>query len=104
MSQDFPVGARFNIAQYAVLTHMLAHVCDMEADQLIYMGGDVHAYFDQLDIIANEVARQPLPSPTIWINPEKKDLFQIKLEDIRIENYIYHPDDDVNPIKYPVAK
>lgn len=103
-SQDYPVGTVFNIAQYAVLCHMLAHVTDMEADQLIYMGGDVHAYLNQLDIIPKQLARTPLPSPTIWINPEKKDLFQIKLEDIRIEGYQYHPDDDADPIKYPVSK
>lgn len=103
-SQDYPVGTVFNIAQYAVLAHMLAHVTGMEADELIYMGGDVHAYFNQVDIIPSQLAREPLPSPTIWINPEKTDLFQIKLEDIRIDGYQVHPDDEVNPIKYPVTK
>lgn len=103
-SQDYPVGTVFNIAQYAVLAHMLAHTTGMEADELIYMGGDVHLYLNQMDVAPKQLAREPLPSPTIWINPEKTDLFQIKREDIRIEGYQFHPDDVTDPIKYPVSK
>jgi thymidylate synthase len=103
-SQDYPVGTVFNIAQYAALAHMLAHVTDMEADELIYMGGDVHLYLNQLEIAPSQLAREPLPSPTIWINPEVKDIFQLKLADIRIDGYSFHPDDVENPIKYPVTK
>lgn len=102
-SWDVPVGGPFNISGYALLLHMLAHCCDMEAYELIVSSGDTHIYGNQLDEVRRQLMRNPMPLPTIKLNPDKKDLFDFTPDDITIENYMYHPDDDVNPIKYPVA-
>lgn len=98
MSVDVPVGNPYNIAQYALLTHLLAHVTDMEAGKLVWVGGDTHIYLDQLEGVEEQIKREPLALPTIWINPEVKDLFKIKFEDIKILNYQHHPH-----INYPVS-
>lgn len=97
-SADYPVGSNYNIAQYALLAMLLAHVSDMEPFEFIYSIGDCHIYLDQLPLIEEQLSREPLESPTVWLNPEQKDLFQFKPEDIRIENYQHHSE-----IKYPVA-
>lgn len=97
-SWDFPVGAPFNIASYALLLNLLAHVTDMEPYELIGFGTDVHIYTDQLPLIDEQLERAPLPLPKLWLNPEQKDLFAFTPDDIRLEGYEAHP-----AIKYPVA-
>lgn len=97
-SNDFPVGAPYNIAQYGILLHLLAHVTDMVVGQLIYTLGDYHCYQDQLDQIPIQLSRKPFPLPNIWINPDIKDLFAFTQDDICIEGYQSHP-----PIVYPVS-
>lgn len=96
-SCDFPVGVPFNIAQYALLLSMLAHVTDMEADEFIWSGGDTHIYLNQLDQVKDQLSRTPKALPKLWLNPEVKDLFAFKFSDIRIEGYEYH-----EPIRYAV--
>lgn len=98
-SNDFPVGAPVNIAQYAILLHMLAHVLDMSSGTLIYTMGDYHCYLDQLDIVDEQLKREPFPSPKIWINPEVKDFFAFTPDDIRLEGYQYH-----EKLDYPISK
>lgn len=97
-SNDFPVGNPYNVAQYGILLHLLAHACDMTVGTLVYSGGDVHIYADQLAKVPEQLSREPLPLPTIWINPKVKDLFAITKDDIKIINYQSHP-----AINYPVA-
>lgn len=97
-SVDLPVGAPTNIAGYGLLLCLLAHCCDMDRGTLVFDAGDAHIYLDQLDLVKEQLQREPLPLPTLWINPEKKDLFSFGAEDIRLENYTYH-----DPIKYPVS-
>ena len=97
-SVDSPVGLCHNIAGYALLTHLLAHCLDMEADELIFTGGDCHAYLDQIDLVKEQLSREPLQTPTIKLNPNQKDLFAITASDIEIVGYESHP-----AIKYPVA-
>lgn len=99
-SSDAPVGLPTNIAGYAFLAHLLAHVTDMETDELVYTGGDVHIYLNQLDGVEKQLAKTPLESPTITLNPEKKDLFAFTPADVTIENYLTDPEDK---IVYPVA-
>lgn len=77
---------------------MLAHVCDMEASELIYTAGDCHLYSDQLELAKEQVKREPLPLPKIWLNPDVKDLFNFTVNDIRIDEYNCH-----EPINYPVS-
>lgn len=98
-STDAPVGEPFNIAQYAILLRLLAHVTDMDAYEFIHVNGDHHIYLNQYDGVKEQLTREPLPPPTLWLNPEKKDLFAFTIDDIRIENYQHHP-----AIEYKVAK
>ena len=97
-SSDVPVGLSFNIAQYAILLTMLAQVSNMDAYELIISFGDSHVYLDQLELVEQQLTRQPLPLPTLWLNPEVTSIYDFTSDDIRIDNYNYHP-----AIKYPVA-
>lgn len=97
-SLDYPVGGNFNIAQYSLLLAMLAHVTDMEAYEFIWSTGDTHIYLDQLPLVEEQLSREPLALPTLWLNPEVKSLFDFKAQDIEIRNYVHHPH-----IAYPVA-
>ena len=97
-SNDYPVGAVFNIAQYALLLSMLAHVTDMQAYELVYSVGDCHVYSDQIELAKQQLSRTPLNPPKLWINPDVKDIFDFKPEDFRLDNYEHHPH-----LAYPVA-
>lgn len=89
-SSDTPVGLSYNIAQYALLTHMLAQVTDMEVGDLVINLGDAHIYFNQIETAKIHVQREPLPLPSLWLNPEIKNIDDFKFDDIRIENYQHH--------------
>lgn len=98
MSIDCPVGAPFNIFQYALLLSMLAHVSDMEVGEFIWTLGDAHIYNDQLASVPLQLARTPLPLPRLWLNPEVKNLFEFTMDDIQILDYTSH-----EAIHYPVS-
>lgn len=103
-SVDTPVGMIYNIASYALLTHLLAHACDMEANEFVLDTGDTHIYADQIKEANRQLLREPVDcQPTISINSEVRDLFSLTANDITISGYKYHPDEDVDPIKYNVA-
>jgi len=102
-SVDTPVGLPYNVAQYALLLHMLAQVTDMEPYEFIWTGGDTHIYLDQMDLVLEQLSREPLPLPKLWLNPEVKDLFAFTFDDIKIEEYNVHPDEAIKPLKYPVS-
>lgn len=91
-SSDAPVGRIYNIAQYALLTHLLAHCCDMKAGRLIISSGDTHIYSDQFEAVEKMLQNEPKRMPTLWLNPEKKDLFDFTENDIAICNYDPHPE------------
>lgn len=97
-SVDTPIGLVMNIAQYALLTHLLAHVTDMESYEFIWDGGDTHIYLNQLDLIDEQLSREPQPLPKLWLNPGVKDLFQFTSDDIKILDYNPLP-----KIKYPIS-
>lgn len=104
-SNDWPAGNPYNVAQYALLAHMLAHVSDMEATELILTVGDAHIYANQIELAHKQLSRTPLPdTTTIWLNPQIKDLFAFGMDDVEIRGYEVHPDDATDPIRYPVAK
>ncbi|MEA5139435.1 thymidylate synthase [Arcicella rigui] len=97
-SADVFLGVPFNIASYALLTMMIAQVCDLEVGDFIWTGGDTHIYSNHYEQVATQLAREPRPLPTMKINPEVKSIFDFKYEDFTLENYNPYPG-----IKAPVA-
>jgi thymidylate synthase len=88
----------FNIASYALLTHMVAHVSGLGVGDFVHAFGDAHLYSNHLDQTRQQLARAARPLPTLRLNPDVKSLFDFRYEDIVFENYDPHP-----LIKAPVA-
>lgn len=97
-SADIFLGVPFNIASYALLTLMIAQVCDFEPGDFIWTGGDCHLYLNHLEQARQQLSREPRPLPKMRVNPEVKDLFAFRFEDFTLEGYDPHPH-----IKAPVA-
>ena len=97
-SADVFLGVPFNIASYALLTMMIAQVCDLEYGDFVHSFGDVHLYNNHMEQANLQLSRKPFPLPTMKINPAVKDIFAFQYEDFTLENYECHPG-----IKAPVA-
>mgnify|MGYP000182411458 FL=1 len=97
-SADVFLGVPFNIASYALLTMMIAQVCDLQYGDFIHSFGDVHLYNNHMEQANLQLSRKPFPLPKMKINPAVKDIFAFKYEDFTLENYECHPG-----IKAPVA-
>jgi len=97
-SADVFLGVPFNIASYALLTMMMAQVCDLRPGEFIWTGGDTHLYVNHLEQVDLQLSREPRPLPQLKINPEVKDIFAFRYEDFELLNYDPHPH-----IKAPVA-
>jgi len=90
-SADVFLGVPFNIASYALLTMMIAQVCDLEPGDFIHSFGDVHLYNNHIEQAKLQLTRTPYALPTMKINPAVKDIFSFNYEDFTLENYQYHP-------------
>ena len=97
-SADVFLGVPFNIASYALLTMMIAQVCDLGLGDFVWTGGDCHLYSNHLEQTDLQLSREPLPLATMRLNPDIKDIFSFKFEDFTLENYQSHA-----AIKAPVA-
>ena len=97
-SADIFLGVPFNIASYALLTMMIAQVCDLQPGAFVHTFGDAHLYTNHVEQADEQLARVPLPLPTVTLNPEVKDIFGFTREDITLSNYRCH-----GTIKAPIA-
>jgi thymidylate synthase len=97
-SADAPVGLVFNIAQYSLLTHMIAQQCSLQPGDFVWTGGDCHIYLNQVEGVREQLGRAPRALPRLLIKRQPPSIFQYKFEDFELLDYDPHPG-----IKFPVA-
>ncbi len=97
-SADIFLGVPFNIASYALLTHMVAHVTDLSVGEFVHTFGDLHLYDNHVEPAKKQLSRTPKPKPKLWLNPAVTSIDEFQFDDIRVENYEHHP-----AISAPVA-
>lgn len=97
-SADIFLGVPFNIASYALLTHMLAQQCDLDVGDFVWTGGDCHIYDNHVEQVRTQLARAPYPFPRLQIRRRPPTILDYAYEDFEIVDYLHHP-----PIKAPVA-
>ncbi|MEK6888369.1 MAG: thymidylate synthase, partial [Candidatus Aenigmatarchaeota archaeon] len=97
-SCDMFLGVPFNIASYSLLLHLVAQVTGLKAGEFIHTLGDAHIYQNHFEQVKEQLSREPFPLPSLWLNPEIKNIDDFKMDDIRIDNYQSHP-----AIKAPMA-
>ena len=97
-SADIFLGVPFNIASYALLTHMLAQQCDLDVGDFVWTGGDCHIYDNHVEQVTTQLAREPMPYPTLHIKRRPDSIFDYTYDDFEVVDYQHHP-----AIKAPVA-
>lgn len=89
-SCDMFLGVPFNIASYSLLTHMIAQVCGFEVGEFVHVLGDAHIYLNHVEQVKTQLEREPYPLPTLWLNPDVKDITKFTMADIELRDYNYH--------------
>jgi thymidylate synthase len=89
-SCDMFLGVPFNIASYSLLTAMIAQVCDLEVGEFVHVLGDAHIYLNHVEQVNEQLTREPLPAPTLWLNPDIKDITKFTMDDIKLVDYESH--------------
>ncbi len=97
-SCDMFLGVPFNIASYSLLLCMVSQVTNLKPGDFVHTLGDAHIYHNHSDQVREQLTREPLPLPTLWLNPDVKNIDDFKMDDIRLDNYQSHP-----PIKAEMA-
>jgi thymidylate synthase len=97
-SCDMFLGVPFNIASYSLLTHMIAQVCGLGVGEFVHVLGDAHIYLNHVDQVNEQLQREPLPAPQLWINPTVTDITKFTMDDFKLENY-----NSLASIKAPMA-
>jgi thymidylate synthase len=86
-SCDMFLGVPFNIASYSLLTHMVAQVCGLGVGEFVHVLGDAHIYLNHIDQVNEQLKREPLPAPQLWINPDVRDITKFTMEDFKLNGY-----------------
>ena len=86
-SADMFLGVPFNIASYALFTHLLAQVCELDVGELVISFGDAHIYNNHIEQVKEQISRKPLPLPTLKLNPDIDVITNFEMEDIELVNY-----------------
>jgi thymidylate synthase len=89
-SCDMFLGVPFNIASYALFTHMIAQVCDLEVGEFVHTLGDAHIYLNHIDQVKEQLQREPMPAPSLELNTSIKDITKFTMADIKLINYVSH--------------
>ena len=89
-SCDMFLGVPFNIASYSLLTHMIAQVCGLAVGEFVHVLGDAHIYLNHVEQVKEQLSREPLSAPTLWLNPDVKDITGFTMSDIRLDGYESH--------------
>lgn len=97
-SCDMFLGVPFNIASYSLLTHMIAQVCGLQVGEFVHVLGDAHIYLNHTEQVNEQLKREPLPAPRLWLNPAIKDITKFSMDDIQLHGYRHH-----DPIKAEMA-
>ncbi|CAB4128821.1 ThyA Thymidylate synthase [uncultured Caudovirales phage] len=89
-SCDMFLGVPFNIASYSLLTTLIAQVCGLQVGEFVHVLGDAHIYLNHVEQVKEQLAREPLPAPTLWLNPDVTDITKFTMDDIKLTNYQSH--------------
>lgn len=97
-SQDMLTANSWNVCQYAVLMHMFAQASGLKVGELVHVIADAHIYDRHIPMVEELLKKEPLPGPTLWVDPEIKDFYQFTTDSFKLENYQYHPFDHKVPV------